>query len=224
MPAPDYNTLYQFEPLLSATIEALFNSEELAAIGVSKASADFQKARPRVEVFVTIGSRFDNHYVIDAQGLRRENGWSGTLHLTCITAADYTIHAAYIAAVRELASRLDQIDLSGVPTPLQYHEITQIRTAGTASETRGETGEYHSALGYEIIFAIRADAWPNGLSGTNTNMIVPSQNQFPFALVEGQLIPLVDNTGNLLAVKIWDAAAGAFGTLSIVNGQYRITY
>jgi len=167
MSAPDYNTLYQFEPLISATLESLFNTANLKALGVAGANADYQKNRPRVEVFVTIGARFDNHYVVDAQGVRRENGWSGTIHLTAVTTNDYTIHAAYIAAIRELASRLDQLDLSNAlvaAVPLQYHEIAQIHTAGTNSETKPEAGEFQTTLSYEMIFAIRADAWPGGLT------------------------------------------------------------
>jgi hypothetical protein len=169
MPASDYTSLYEFERLLSATIEALFNSKEMKSIGVSEASDDLQKDRPRVEVFVSMGGRFGEHFVVTADGIRRENGWTASLHLTCVTGSDYKIHSAYIAAVRELASRLDRLDLSNaqiVNPVLQYHEITRISTAGTNSQIKPQEGAYQSMLSYEMIFAIRADAWPGGISPT----------------------------------------------------------
>ena len=167
MPAPDYTTLYKFEPLLSQTIEALFNSDAIKSIGTPEAADDLQKDRPRVEVALVVGSHFGGNYVVTADGIRRENGWSGILHLQCITAPDAALHYAYLAAVRELAARLDRLDLTNtkvVQPTLDYHEITRLTTSGTAPDIKPEEGYYSSILSYEIIFAIRADAWPGGLN------------------------------------------------------------
>ena len=172
--SPDYQTLYRFEELISSTLESLFNASNLKP----KSAVDNPQlisARPRVEAFVHPGPRFDNHYVLDADGNRRENGWSGGFILTAITENNFPIHSSYLAAIRNLAATLDWRDLTITPTdltftssnpfvPLAYHEISQIRTAGTASTLHAEQGEYHSQLHYEFIFAIRADAWPGGLT------------------------------------------------------------
>lgn len=163
MPADNYQQLYEFERLISATLVGMFNADDLATYGVGTAP-EFQKSRPRVEVFITIGSRFDNHYRQDAQGNRRENGWSGSFILTALTAADFTIHSLYIAAIRNKAALLDQIDLGEItaanPVTLDWHEISEVKTAGTAPTTEPEKGYYETKLNYDFIFNIRPDAWP----------------------------------------------------------------
>lgn len=159
----DYITLYEFERLISATLVALFNADDLAAYGVGT-PAELQKSRPRVEVFINIGARFDNHYVLDAEGNRRENGWTGSFTLSAITLADFTIHSLYVAAIRNKAALLDQIDLvdnaSAAGTPLLYHEISEVKTAGTSPTIKPEEGYYETKLNYDFLFAIRPDAWP----------------------------------------------------------------
>ena len=172
--SPDYQTLYRFEELLSATLKTLFNASSLKP-KVAIDDPQFQSDRPRVEVYIQPGARFDDHYVMDADGNRRENGWSCAFVLTAVTGSDFQIHSAYLAAIRNLAATLDWRDLTVTPAdlsfdapnafvPLQYHEISQIRTAGTNSTLHPEAGEYHSQLHYEFSFAIRADAWPGGLT------------------------------------------------------------
>ena len=175
MTAPNYPTLYQFEPLISATLYCLFNDANLVSKSI-KAKPEFQSSRPRVENTVHAGSRFDNHYILDAQGIRRENGWNASFHLDVITWADALIHFAYLAAVRELASRLDQMDLTVAPDgwdnqqgknnfiTLDYHEISQIKTAGTVPLFEPEKGTYQSKLTYDFQFAILPTAWPGGLT------------------------------------------------------------
>jgi hypothetical protein len=122
-----------------------------------------------VEVFVMPGAHFSEHYVVTRDGIRRESAWSASLHLSCVTISDYKIHSAYIAIVRELAARLDRLDLSNnsVVTPtLDYHEITRVSSSGTNSQIKGQEGAYVTVLNYEMLFAVRADAWPGGLSPT----------------------------------------------------------
>jgi hypothetical protein len=165
MPAPDYNTLYQFEPLISATLDSMFNAASLTPKSIVS-DPKFQSNRPRVESVVTIGARFDNHYVFDADGNRRENGWHGSFQLTAITWADVKIHFAYLAAIRELAARVDNLELTdpaNAPVPLLYHEIQQVKTAGTQGIFKPQDGVYQSVLNYDFNFAIRVDAWPGGL-------------------------------------------------------------
>jgi hypothetical protein len=178
MMAPDYQTLYQFEPLISATIDCLFNDANVVPKSI-RTAPDFQSNRPRVENVIHVGSRFDNHYILDAQGNRRENGWNAQLHLDVITWADPLIHFAYLAAVRELASRLDWIDLTVAPdgwddqqgknpfVTLDYHELSQIRTSSTVPMFEPEKGTYQSKLTYDFIFAILPGAWPGGLTSSS---------------------------------------------------------
>ena len=173
--APDYQTLYQFEPQISATLFCLFNDASLVSKSI-KTAPEFQSDRPRVENTVHVGARFDNHYILDAQGIRRENGWNASFHLDVITWADPDIHFAYLAAVRELASRLDQMDLTVAPdgwdyqagknpfVPLDYHELSQIKSSGTVPLFEPQKGVYQSKLTYDFQFAILPTAWPGGLT------------------------------------------------------------
>lgn len=175
MPADNYSQLYEFEPRISATLFCLFNDANLVSKSI-KDAPEFQSSRPRVENVVHVGPRFDNHYILDAQGVRRENGWNASFHLDVITWADPLIHFAYLAAVRELASRLDQMDLTVVPNgwdnqagknpfvTLDYHEISQIKSAGTVPLVEPEKGTYQSKLTYDFQFAILPTAWPGGLT------------------------------------------------------------
>ena len=181
MPAPDYQTCYEFERLLSVTLAALFNRNELKPKAISD-TPELQSDRPRVEVVVTQGASLGRHYILDAQGQRRENGWHGVMTLAVITSADIGIHSAYLGAVRNLAATLDRLDLSdealtatpdppgpddpNPPTafPLLYHEISQITVGGSAHNWKPEAGYYETQLNYDFIFAIRADAWPGGLN------------------------------------------------------------
>ncbi len=173
MRAPDYNTLYEFEPRLAATLDCLFNNARVVPKSIRTAK-QFQSDRPRVEATVVMGARFDNHYILDAGCRRRENGWDASLHLNVITWADYRIHYAYVAAVRELASRLDQLDLT-VAAPdwpadpknpfvaLDFHEISQLKTAGSTPLYEPEKGVYQTRLNFDFQIAILPDAWPGGL-------------------------------------------------------------
>ena len=142
MSAPDYQTLYRFEELIASTLWSLFNAHDLKPKTVNSKPVA-QSDRPRTEVFMQAGARFDNHYVLDFEGNRRENGWSGNFTLTAITGAEEKIHSSFVAAIRNFAATLDQLGPDpfaagrfGVFTdkepfiPLAYHEISQIRNGG----------------------------------------------------------------------------------------------
>jgi len=161
MPAPDYPTLYEFERLISATLAGVFNDANILPKSIVDAP-EFQKDRPRVEVYVTPGAAM-GHYILDAQSTRRENGWHGALSLKAVTWPEITVHSAYVAAVRNVAATLDRLDLTTASVPLLYHEITRVVTAGTTPHTDPAAGEYDTQLHYNFIFAILPDAWPGGL-------------------------------------------------------------
>lgn len=174
MPAPDFKSLYEHERLITASLKSVFNADDIKALAPEDAASSFYKERPRVDVFLAPGARI-GHWVITKdlehpedqdKDVRRENGWTGDLELVATTKANFDLHSAYIAAIRELASRLDRLDLSDAdvsPVPLQYHEISELKTAGSASIEDTAKGAYQTTLRFEICFAIRSDAWPGGL-------------------------------------------------------------
>lgn len=164
--APDFPTLYQFESALEKGFEDWLNNQaELKARGSAK-PAEFQKDRPRVEAFVTIGTPVGSppHFIVTAaDGLRRENGWHATVHLGCITDTDAALQQAYAAAVREIMSRADQTLGDSGTDLLPYHEISSCFSNGSTRENDATKGYYLTHLTYDFIFAIRPEAWPGGL-------------------------------------------------------------
>ena len=172
--APNFNTLYEFEDSLEAAFETWLNSNAgLNLLGTAKvdtaadsegASDEFQKKRPRVECFVTVGSPVGSppHFVFDASGLRRENGWHASVQLGIITASDPSIHRAYRGGVRNIMATADEV-LSGANQYLPYHEVSQCFSAGSSRTVSPQDGVFVTQLTYNIIFAIQVSAWPGGL-------------------------------------------------------------
>jgi hypothetical protein len=164
----------EFEDFLEAAFESWLNANaELNLLGAAAvdgvpdsagAADDFQKARPRVECFVTIGAPVGSppHFVLDAAGRRRENGWHATVALGLITAAEPKIHRAYRGGVRNIMATADEV-LTGTNIYLPYHEVSQCFSAGSARTVSPQDGVFITHLTYEIIFAIQPNAWPGGL-------------------------------------------------------------
>jgi hypothetical protein len=177
MPAPDFATLMQHETFLEAAFETWLNANsQLNLLGTAKVPAvdasagaadDFQKARPRVECYVVIGAPVGNppHFIFDANGLRRENGWHAVVELGLITAAEPGIHMDYVGGVRDIMATADEI-LSGANQYLPWHEVSQCFSAGSTRNISPQTGVFITKLTYHIIFAIQPTAWPGGLQST----------------------------------------------------------
>jgi len=213
MSAPDFNTLMEFEDFLEAAFETWLNSnEELNLLGTaavdstpgSEGAADqFQKARPRVECFVTVGAPVGNppHFVLDVNGVRRENGWHATVELAVITAAEPKIHRAYRAGVRNVMASADDV-LVGSNDYLPWHEVTQCFSAGSSRTLEPEKGTFLTHLTYDIIFAIQPSAWPGGLwNGT----LSPPPSPGADAARGYPALPLIDAvTGQLVTLTIKD--------------------
>lgn len=174
MPAPDFNCLYEHENWLEAAFETwlnsnaalkLFGSQKVDAVaGSGGAADDYQKDRPRVECFATIGAPVGSppHFVFDANGLRRENGWHATIKLGLITAPVEALQRAYRGAVRNIMHQADDV-MTGQNPYLPYHEVTQCFSAPSSREVDASKGYFLTELNYNIIFAIQSNFAINGI-------------------------------------------------------------
>lgn len=170
--APDYKSLYKFKTVLEAGFEKWLNENaELKLVATAAvpglpntegSSDNFQKPRPRIEAIATPGAAF-GHFVIDAEGLRRENGWAANLSLLVITESNAEQHDEYVATIRNLMATGDQVlDEDNLYMP--YHEVGRIETAGTEPDITPQNGVYVTKLNYTLNFAVKVTAWPGGLT------------------------------------------------------------
>ena len=175
--APNFRELYKFEKYLEAGFEIWLNTnQELKLLGTAKVTDtgdavgdSLQHDTPRVECFAIKGEPVGRppHFIFDAQGNRRENGWHAIIHLGALTTADADIHDEYRAAVREIVSQADNV-LFGDNPYLPYHEVSQCFSGQDDPRIEPEKGFYLTKMTFNIIFAILNTAWPGGLLNNPT--------------------------------------------------------
>lgn len=119
---------------------------------------------------------------------RRINGWQGQLRTEIITPtvpgnlpaisgslpakqqteaaaaqASYDLHWQYRSFVTSLMATVD-VELQDNGTLLPYHEVARCWEAGASLKIIPQQDMYTSTLSHNLIFNIRSDAWPDGLS------------------------------------------------------------
>lgn len=178
MPSPEQiAAVYNFEAIFEKALQAVFLSADIksytsqfvartgdslidnAAVAAGFQLLDFQKDRPRVEIFFTPGA---------GQGLWRELGvagattpvecaWAGQYRLEIVTAADIRVHSAFVVAVRFVMQTLQcRLNNSG----LTFHAIAPFyKDGGTSPTIKAESGSFQTTMMFEINFSIQDDAW-----------------------------------------------------------------
>lgn len=176
MQAPDFVTCYDFSPLETAveTLVAAANPDLTWLTGFD--AAQFQKARPRVECYLDLGAPFGTpaHYHNTVDGARRINGWLGSLRTMVITEtlpgateaegakASYTLHMKWRAFVQSFMATIDT-QLQDNPLLLPYHQVARCWETPVSSKIAPEAGVYTSQMNHNLIYSIRAGAWPGGI-------------------------------------------------------------
>jgi hypothetical protein len=163
MPAPDVQTLYDFETQLEGAWADVFEDKftELSitcAVGVSR-DADVETT-PRVEVVLNLGGPLTQQTTIgQARPKQVPNAFTGTLTVSVITTRETNAssHGPIRGVIRYLMSGANQI-MTEVRLP--YLQILDLQPAGSAPTVNPEKNEDSTELVYAIIFAIRNEAWP----------------------------------------------------------------
>jgi hypothetical protein len=114
----------------------------------------FQWPRPRIELRSICGAA-KGHFILDAQGIRRHNGWDATLEIRAITKDDQTEHADFCATVRERAAIFDQL-LDDNSDLLPAHEIPLCVAAGESPIIKPEDGYFVTVFTFNFVFNIRS--------------------------------------------------------------------
>jgi hypothetical protein len=119
---------------------------------------DFQKDRPRVEIFATRGAG-KGIYIPHPQfpAVECETAWDINFELLLITAADMRIHLANQVMVDYLLGAA-RGSINGV-APLTRHYLAQFTDGGTAPVEKPEEGVFQTRFNFSSMISIQRDAW-----------------------------------------------------------------
>ncbi len=155
MPAPNFPKLYEFEDAVEAAARSILTRHGFTAM---IAREDSIASTPRVDISCVIGAA-TRHY-----GHRASDGeifldrWNGSLNFDVITdrVKNREQHRPLRAKLRWLMQ-----DLSlWTPELLPYHQVVELIESGSTPEVNNEKEQDFSALAFNLVLGIRADAWP----------------------------------------------------------------
>ncbi len=178
MPAPDIETLLDFETPIEKMFAHLFGSNDVVIYTPSNAAFvddaawqaanptlldkifssqdEFEKHRPRIEVHVNAGDATD-HVKPDATTTKRSDARDGTIVVSVITEANILLSRAYCARARRIMND-DSSALEAIHMP--YHEIKKCRELAPNYKYAPEEGLISVDLNYSAYIRIKDDAWP----------------------------------------------------------------
>lgn len=163
--APNYPTLYRFD-MLETAIQTLAQVAQLNWLTSKDRAKQLQAPRPRADAVLNTTKPFGSpaHYVVDAQGSRRINGWLGSLIVTLITDEDYDNHMIWRSAIMNFMATLDTVlgDNANLGL-LPYHSIARCWDQNNALEILPQKGYFESKVEYGLIFNIYPQSFPGGL-------------------------------------------------------------
>ena len=101
----------------------------------------------------------------DDNGCLRPQLYRATLRLGVVTSADYTAHVALRSYLASLADTFAPMTpggdgSTGANAYLTKHVISLLQSAGNSTSITPEDGYYVSTINFQMIFAVRAEAWP----------------------------------------------------------------
>jgi hypothetical protein len=120
---------------------------------------DFQKDRPRAEIFFSPGAGQGQFRPLTLNGVELpvETSWSGQFKLDVFTTDDIKIHSAFVTALRFIM-HTQLLCLNG--NQLTMHRIqVDPRDAGTTPVLAPEKGVFQTTMLTDLDFSIQDDAW-----------------------------------------------------------------
>lgn len=158
MPAPDYQTLYEFEDRIEAALVS-----QLSDYGVTATAQrdDTTVSTPRVAVQFAVGAE-SGHYALDVNGYHRPDRWQGQIAVEITTDRDVDktgtdSHLSIRAKCRAaLYAAVTEIDSDVLP----YHEIFSLEMQATTPTTNNDSNQDVSTILCSVLFGIREGAWP----------------------------------------------------------------
>lgn len=163
MPAPDIQTLYDFESQIEGAFETLLAAQFLAkSITCSTSvSRDLSiDSTPRVEIVLSLAASLNQRTTIgQATPKQVPNAFAGNLAISVVTTrgTNRSSHGPIRGVVRYVMSGANGI-LSDVVLP--YLQILDLVPAASAPEVYAEKDQDITVLNYAIAFAVKDSAWP----------------------------------------------------------------
>ena len=121
---------------------------------------DFQKDRPRVEIFFTRGAGQGRFISVNFGDFTTsvETAWTGEYLVRCITEPNIIKHNAFVTQswfiLSTLVPRINNI------APLTNHALANFPKDGGSSDRIDYTeGDYMTVLSFNIDFSVQANAW-----------------------------------------------------------------
>ena len=171
--------LYDAATQIEDALAAIFTANGLTA-ATPRSAAEFQKARPRVEVMVELSEEKKSYYVFP-DGRQRNGTWNGQIKLKIVAPSgglqeDGTVdasnaHREYRAMVAHLMADM-QFTLNGTDEDgeayLPYHKIQRIGGSAFVASYKPEKGVEISEPIFSLEFGIDHGAWAEiGLTPVN---------------------------------------------------------
>lgn len=158
--APDIETLLDFESEISNGIAAQFTADLLPDIKRMQDGDEF--LTPSYALKFSSSGVLNGHSVICPDGIERYDCYKGNLSVDIFThrSVNKDKHKSYRSGVRKVM--LGWRKRFG-PEVMPYYEVGDIREGGSSLNKADEETDV-TTLTYEIVFQIRADAWPTNLN------------------------------------------------------------
>lgn len=168
MPAPDLETLLDFETNIESACETFLATDTgLATTSIYGQLDEDDFVLPRLEVKFEMGAADDppdERSTTDPILAYRK--YNGILNVRIVTRASLdganathrSVRAKVRASLLISATNFDTLDGAGPATVLPYYDVKYLRPSGTLFDIDGDLAI--SELSYEVRFAIRNDAWP----------------------------------------------------------------
>lgn len=169
--------LYDFPRVFEPALKTLFTLREIKAFTSQMITStgddaadqqlidegwdiiDYQKDRPRAEIYFTPGAGQGQFRVTTIGGIEvaTETSWSGQYRLDVFTSDDMRVHSAFVTAIRFIL-HTQLLSLNG--NQLLMHAIkVQPKDTGTTPTLNPEKGVFQTSLLTDIDFSIQDDAW-----------------------------------------------------------------
>lgn len=155
-----------FKTAFTAAGITAFTSQMVASTGDAAGDAvlvaqgydiiDFQKDRPRAEIFVQLGAGQQQWLCNLTTGEEMEQAWAFNCAVTIVSAADIRQHAALRTMsrfiIQTLRGRVNNV-------ALKKHCVNHVIDGGTAPTIKSETGDFETRLTFSGGVSIQRDAF-----------------------------------------------------------------
>lgn len=161
MPAPNVETLYDFESILEPAIATVLQNHSIPLPKLQRGSDSL--VTPYSTINVKVAGALDHKYPVPiavGDPVAMPDYYSAICTIGVVTnrtePEQYLTHSLWRARAR--ISMIDwQRSFAGL---LQYHEVDDVSETGTSPTIEASDTLDESSISFKLVFHIRPDAWP----------------------------------------------------------------